>query len=75
MSPNREPGEVGEQFRRTVSCSNGHSFTTDTAGTWNHMYCPGDGDGWHCLKPLLDSPDHLIADLRDLLADLRDLLD
>lgn len=64
-------GVEDEKFRRTVTCANGHSFTTATASTWDGLYCPNNEEGWQCLKPLIDSAQHLVDDLvalRDELA-------
>lgn len=39
---------------RTVRCAKGHVFTTDTASTWNGLYCPAATIGGQCREPLTD---------------------
>lgn len=69
MSPNNHNED--ERYRRTVTCGNGHQFTTATVTTWNGLYCPNNEDGWQCLSPLLDSHGpNLVTDLVELLDEL-----
>lgn len=71
MTPTGPGAGEDERYRRTVTCRNGHEFTSASVTTWNGLYCPNHEDGWQCLSPLLDPMGtNLVGDLLELLDDL-----
>lgn len=59
-----------ERLRRTVTCGNGHEFTTATWMMWDGLFCPFADNRGQCLKPLVDDALPFVLDLYALRAEL-----